>query len=399
MLKVLLVGQNDETLAALQPLLSSENLEIAARSTFGPAALTWAKISKPDLVVVVADDGLARPVSTIQTLARGNPEWTIVALADHFEPEVVRQAMLAGARDVLVRTSHPDELRQALWTARKADVTRRAADEHALGHGAGTVVTLCGVKGGIGKTTIAVNLALSLASETGRSVALVDLDLPYGDIAMLLSLRPTSSVVSAVSDPTILADPELLQAQLCNGPAGIQVLTAPLNGSGDVVEGSQVAPLLTRLAGLYDFVVVDTAPGFVELTAAALDVASHTVLVATPEPPTLRRTELALRQFNEWKYPATRLKLLINRASLAIGVKPAEIESILSEPVAWWLPDEPKALHAAARGEPTALSQPKSELARALRGIARELAGLPKQRPKAPLPFARFATALLAART
>src|SRR5690349_6085890 len=99
MLKVLLVGQNNDSLSALQQSLTSDGLEIAGRSPFGPAARTWATVVNPDLVVVVAEDGLARPVSTIQALAYGNPDWTIVAVADEFEPELVRQAMLAGARD------------------------------------------------------------------------------------------------------------------------------------------------------------------------------------------------------------------------------------------------------------------------------------------------------------
>jgi pilus assembly protein CpaE len=398
MLKVLLVGHNEESLAPLQVALTSEDLEIVATSILGPAALTWARIVKPDLVIVVADEGLARPVSTIQSLAYGDPEWTIVALVEQFEPELVRQAMLAGARDVLVRTSNRVELHQALMTARRADVARRAPDEQQLPHGAGTIITLAGVKGGIGKTTLSVNIALLLAQETARSVALVDLDLPYGDLAMLLNLRPTGSVVTAVSDPTILADPDLLQAQLSPGPAGVHVLTAPIGGGGEEVQGAQVGPLLTRLAGLYDFVVVDTAPGFVELTAAALDVANHTLLVTTPEPTTLRRTELALRQLSEWKYPATRLKLIVNRASPRMGLRAEEIEHLLSEPVAWWLPDEPRALEGAARGAPAALSQPKSELCRAMRGIARQLAGVPAQPIRSPFSFWRPRPALMSAK-
>jgi Flp pilus assembly CpaE family ATPase len=136
----------------------------------------------------------------------------------------------------------------------------------------------------------------------------------------------------------------------------------------------------------------------VELSAAALDVASQTLLVTTPEPPTLRRTELSLKQLDRWKYPGTRLKLVVNRASLDTGVNSAEIEHIFSQPVAWWLPDEPKALQAAARGEPTALTQAKSELVRALRGIARQVAGLPEKEPRGRLSFARFKPALLTAR-
>jgi pilus assembly protein CpaE len=377
-LKVLLVGQSDESLASLHAALTCEELEIAGTASMGPAALTWAKIVQPDLVVVVTDESLARPMAAIQALVQGDAAWTVVVLAEQFERELVRQAMLAGARDVLVRTGNPHELRQALITARKADVARRGPAGNTA-HAAGTLITLAGVKGGIGKTMLSVNLALSLAMETERSVALVDLDLPYGDIAMLLDLKPTCSVVSAISDPTILADPDLLQAQLVDGPGGIHVLAAPITGGGPVVDAAQLGPLLTRLAGLYDFVVVDTPGGFGEYTGAALDVSSVTMLVTTPEPPTLRRTALALRQLSDWRYPSTKLKVVVNRASLRTGLRTEEIEGLLHSPVAWWLPDEPRALEAAALGRPVALSQPKSEVARTLRRVAREIGGVAEQ--------------------
>jgi pilus assembly protein CpaE len=397
-LKVLLVGQNDESLAPIGEALASDEFEIAATATLGPAALTWAKIVQPDLVIVVADESLARPVGVIQALTHGNPAWTVVALADQFERELVRQAMLAGARDVLVGSAPAAELRQALSTARRADSARRAPAGHVAPTAAGSVITLAGVKGGIGKTTLSVNLAISLARETARSVALVDLDLPYGDLAMLLNIKPEGSVTTAVTDPAILADPDLLLAQLSRCPAGIDVLAAPLNASGPAVDGAQVGPLLTRLAGLYDFVVVDTPGGFGEHTAAALDASTQTLLVTTPEPPTLRRTELGMRQLAEWKYPATKLKVVLNRASLRTGLRAEEIAAILSQPIAWWLPDETSALQSAAVGEPLVLAQPRSQMARTLCAIARELAGVPERPRKSLWPFRRSRPAAVAAR-
>jgi pilus assembly protein CpaE len=189
-----------------------------------------------------------------------------------------------------------------------------------------------------------------------------------------------------------------LQAQLCDAPGGVHVLAAPMNGSGLEVDGAQLGPLLTRLAGLYDFVVVDTAPGFGEVTAAALDVSTVTMLVTTPEPPTLRRTELALRQLPDWNYPHTKLKLVVNRASLRTGLHTEEIERLLSEPVAWWLPDEPRALEAAAVGRPVALSQPKSEIARTVRRIARDLGGVAEQPRRSLWPLSRSRPTLAVAR-
>jgi pilus assembly protein CpaE len=155
-------------------------------------------------------------------------------------------------------------------------------------------------------------------------------------------------------------------------------LPAPLGASADNIDSAQIGPLLKQLAGLYDFVIVDTPGGFGEFTAAALDVSSQTVLMTTPEGPTLRRTELGIRQLAEWNYPTTRLKVLVNRTSLKTGISEEEVLAILSQPVAWWLVDEPAALQAAAIGEPFVLIHPKAELAAGYRFIARQLAGLPE---------------------
>jgi pilus assembly protein CpaE len=312
-----------------------------------------------------------------QSLTVGDPAWTVVVLAERFERELVRQAMLAGARDVLVRTSSPEELRAALLTARQADLARRGETDEHVGSTAGTIISLVGVKGGIGKTTTSVNLAVSLAQETGRSVALVDLDLPFGDLAMMLNIRPTGSVMSALANPATLDDPDLLQRQLCPGPGGVHILPAPLGATGEAVDSARVGPMLNRLAGLYDFVVVDTMGGFGEFTAAVLDSSTQTLMMTTPEAPTLRRTELGIRQLKAWNFPSTRLKVVVNRTSLKTGISPEEVADILSQPVAWWLIDEPAALQAAALGEPLVLVQPKSQLSQAYRAIARQLAGLP----------------------
>ncbi len=381
-MKALLVGQNEDNLALLKETLQADDLEIAGTATMGPAALTWAKVSDPEVIIVVADESLARPVAVTQSLTQGDPAWTVVVLAERFERELVRQSMLAGARDVLVNTMPPLELRQALVTARRADVARRGDGGEQTPANAGTIISLVGVKGGIGKTTTSINLGVALAQQTGRSVALVDLDLPFGDLAMMLSLKPSGSVMAALANPALLSDPDLLQRQLCPGPGGIHVLPAPLGATVQEVDTARIGPLLRQLAGLYDFVVVDTPGGFGEFTAAALDVSSQTLLMATPEGPTLRRTELGIRQLATWNYPSNKLKVVVNRTTLKTGISGDEILAILSQPVAWWLVDEPGALQAAAIGEPFVLVQPKSQLASAYRYIARQLAGLPEPRQR-----------------
>jgi len=250
-------------------------------------------------------------------------------------------------------------------------------------HGAvGSVITVFGDKGGVGKTTLATNLALALAGETSRSVALVDLDLPHGDIAILLNLSSECSVAAAMS-AAVLADPLVLQAHLANGPAGVRVLSGSMSADTPnvAITGSQVTELLTRLAQLHDYVVVDTPPGINEFSAAALDVASLALLVTTPELPCLRRTRTCLDSLQTMGYSPDRVKVLLNRTSSKTNIDEAQVLGVIDQPVWWRVSNDHAVLAAAANGRPVVLAEPNAPLAGDIRGLARQIGNIeePKQ--------------------
>lgn len=382
--KVLLVHPNVEVIASLKSTLAAfDELEVVGDAGLGPVALTWARTLNPDLVVVVMDEPITRPLTTIQTLAQGGPPWTIVAVTHQADREIFRKAVLAGATDVLLRTAPPAELRDALVHARRADYTRRNTPAADAAAPAGTIITVAGVKGGIGKTTVATNLAVSLAHETSGSVAIVDLDLPFGDVALMLDVHPERDVMNALEE-AILNDPDRLQAQLLRGPEGVYVLAAPsperADGSeGEQIDGRQVAELLKRLASLHDFVVVDTPPGITEVTAAALDTAALALLVTTPEAPCVRRTQACLQVLKKHDFPMDKVQVLLNRAESRTGVNEAEAEALLGRPVVWRVYNDFAAMKAAAYGQPVVLAQPGAALSTSIRAIARQLGGLPPE--------------------
>ncbi|MBI4491268.1 MAG: AAA family ATPase [Chloroflexi bacterium] len=377
LLKILVVDQNADSLAALKKTLNFDDLEIVGGAGFGPVALTWARGLEPDLVLVVAEEPLARPLGTIQTLTQGDPSWTVVALATQFEREVFRKVVLAGARDVVLRSQPSDELHDALVNARRADVVRRAPTTQDSSAPAGTVVTVFGIKGGIGKSTIASNLAVALAHETQRSVALVDLELPFGDIALMLNVRAERDLLSAL-EAGELEDPERLQTHLTRGPEGVWVLPAPLSPQGiTAVEGARVAQLLSQLASLYDYVVADTPPEISEITAAAMDTSALLLLITTPEVPCLRRTAGCLRLLQSWDYSTDKVKLVLNRAASKTRINEREAEEALGYPITWKVANDHAAMTGAAFGRPVVIDQGRSAVAMSIRNIARRIGGLP----------------------
>ena len=396
-LKILIVDPHADAVASLRRALNSfGTLEVVGDAGFGPVASTWAHTLDPAIVMVSVEEPLTRSLTTIQALTRGNPRWTVVGLVSQFDREVFRRTVLAGARDVLLRGSSPSDLHDSLVQAHNADVLRIAGSGHDLAAPTGTIVAVFGVKGGVGKTTLATNLAVALAQETSASVALVDLDVPFGDVALMLDIHPEQDILDALADP-VLDDLERLQNLLVRAPQGVHVLAAPLApDDAGALDSARVGRLLTRLAALYQFVLVDTPVGLTELTAAALDAAELAMLVTTPEIAALRRTHACLRLLQGLEFSTSKLQLVLNRVDSKTRVNSAEAIEALGHPVTWRVANDYAAMQGSALGQPVVQTHPRARIANDIRLIARQLAGAPLSSRGSWLPWRRR-TALVTA--
>jgi pilus assembly protein CpaE len=276
-------------------------------------------------------------------------------------------------------------------------VLRIAASGHDPTAPTGSIIAVFGVKGGVGKTTLATNLAVALAQETSASVALVDLDVPFGDVALLLDIQPEQDILDAL-DESVLDDLERLQKTLVRTAQGVHVLSSPLApDDAGALDSRRVGRLLSRLAALHQFVLVDTPVGLNELTAAALDVADLAMLVTTPEIAALRRTHACLRLLQGLEFPTTKLQLVLNRESSKTRVSAAEAVEALGHPITWRVGNDYAAMQSTALGQPVVLSQPKARLTQDIRLIARQLAGVPMTTRGGWLPWRRRGPALVTA--
>ena len=396
-LKILIVDPHADAVASLRRTLNSfGTLEVVGDAGFGPVASTWAHTLDPAIVMVSVEEPLTRSLTTIQALTRGTPRWTVVGLVSQFDREVFRRTVLAGARDVLLRGSSPSDLHDSLVQAHNADVLRIAGSGHDPAAPTGTIAAVFGVKGGVGKTTLATNLAVALAQETSASVALVDLDVPFGDVALMLDIHPEQDILDALAD-SVLDDLERLQNLLVRTPQGVHVLAAPLApGDAGALDSGRVGRLLTRLAALHQFVLVDTPVGLTELTAAALDVAELALLVTTPEIAALRRTHACLRLLQGLEFSTSKLQLVLNRVESKTRVNSAEAIEVLGQPVAWRVANDYAAMQGSALGQPVVQTHPRARISQDIRLIARQLAGAPASSRGSWLPWRRR-TALVTA--
>lgn len=375
--KVLIVDDNDKARARLIDQLRYPDITIVGESPFGNAAVSWASRLEVDVVIVSVEEPVVRGLRTIDLLTSGEIAWPIVAVSSHHDRESMRKAMLAGARDYLVLPASEADVRKSVMLVYQREQERRGTTD--LGGGSnvyGTVIAIFGVKGGIGKTVAAVNIAAGIAQDTENRVALVDADTQFGDCAVMLDLVPERTIIDAAGevDP---AAPNLIEPYLTDHLSHLSLLAAPASpGDANQITPELVGNALKSLAATHDFVVIDTSPQIDALTALIIDLSSIVLVVVTPEVPSVRRTRAALDLLEAAGYSRDKIKLVLNRSTRRAEVPTAELEEALGYPIYAEIPDDRAVIRAVTRGTPVVMSDAKSEAGRAFIGLGRKLAGV-----------------------
>jgi pilus assembly protein CpaE len=381
--KVLIVDDDEKTRDTLIELLRFEDIEVVGESTFGAAAFTWANQLDVDVVVVTIEEPVARSLRTIEALASTGRSWPVVGVSTRGDRDIMRKAMVSGVRDFVVMPMPAEELRSTIINVHHVERARRAAaDQGGVTRPLGTVITVAGFKGGIGKSMVSSNIAVALAQQTLQHVALIDLDLQFGDSAVMLDVVP-STTIEQVAKGVDRLDPQALQGYLATHASRLKLLAAPATPeASDDITDETAGQILEMLAATNDYVVVDTAPHLDGLSAAAMDLSTFVLVVLVPEIPCIRRTKAALTLMQSWGYSRDKVKLVVNRSQKRGAVSIPEIEQVLNYPVYAQIPDDRSVAKSIAVGTPVSMSAPKSRAGRATNDLARTLSGMtrPHQR-------------------
>jgi pilus assembly protein CpaE len=312
----------------------------------------------------------------------GLPEDELAAIREHTQSPVIllasgeasallEQALEADVSDVLLL---PQMTENVVFSIRKASHSGRrtvGAGSHAPRRG--RIVTVFSPKGGTGKTVTATNLACTFAKYEGKNTLLLDLDLQFGDAAIMLGLEPEKTIYDLVVAPGEL-DSEKLAGYTTRHPSGLDILPAPLRPEdAELVTEAKLARLLEVARESYDVIVVDTSPFFHGPMLATLDRTDELLLVCGLDVPTLKNVRLSLQTLELLAFPQNRIRVVLNRANSKVGMKPGEVEGALEVKVRFELPSDGKVPLAVNRGTPLVLADDKADFSRAMREMAKGL--------------------------
>lgn len=367
-IRVLIVDDIAETRENIRKLLQfDKDVEVAGVAGTGRQAIEAAKELKPDVVLMDINMPDMDGITATELIRKNHPTTQIVILSVQSDPNYMRRAMLAGARDFLTKPPASDELSAAIRRAgkmaldEKAQVSAVQASAVAAGGLAasvqGKVVVVYSPKGGAGTTTVAVNLALALHSED-HPVLLLDGNLQFGDVAVFLNEQVKNSVVDIAPRADEL-DPELVEEVVIHHAAsGLDILPAPNRPEyAENVTGEQYAKMVQYLRRIYAYVVIDCSSTLTDVVLAAMDVSDLIVLLTTQEIPAIKDARLFLDLAGNLNIEARRILFVMNRFDRRIGILPEKIgESFKHEIVAVIPYDEKSVLPSVNRGVPFLLS-------------------------------------------
>ena len=375
--RVLIVDEDAEGRGDVQRRLVKSQFVVAGACGYGAQALSLASEVAPEAVLVGIEEPMARPLQTIEALRGVLSDVPIIAYSSRADAESVRRTMLAGAHDYLTKPFKPKQPAQSILAALEQLETREAREvgQPAQPVTSGIVITVFGAKGGIGKTTIAANLAVALAQVTGGSVALADMDTQFGDVAIMMDI-PVERTIVELARRADEVDRELIRDYLVRHWSHVRVLPAPFEPSEwREIKPPQMEKIIAVLAQTHDFVVVDTPASFNDIVAVALDKANIVLLVTSMDISSIKNTVVVLKLLASSSFPQEKVKLTINHANAANTVKEEDIKSVLNQEVFWRIPYDEGVGASVQLGKPVVIARPGARVSQSILDLAAFLSG------------------------
>ena len=392
-IRVLIVDDIPETRDHLTKLLGFESdIEVVGSAASGAEAISLATSLTPDVVLMDINMPDMDGITATEQLGRAAPAAAVVMMSVQGEADYLRRSMLAGAREFLVKPFSSDELTASIrqvFTREREKASRMAIVAPASGGGGavgtnpsgepGQVVAVFSPKGGVGRTTVAVNMSVAAATELGKKVVLVDGSFQFGDVGVLLNLNPKNKSIADLVPELEQAGNEVesIDTFVINHSAGIRVLLAPPSPEmAELITPSGIKRVIEALRLSHDLVVVDCTAFFNDTTLAILDSADIILTMLSLEITSIKNMRLFLEVADQLGYEAGKVRLILNRADSALGIRVADVEHSIGRKVDETIVSDGRSVvYALNRGVPFFLSNREAQVSQDILRLARSVVG------------------------
>jgi pilus assembly protein CpaE len=323
-----------------------------------------------DVLVVACGAASEAAVAFVADATRERGQQPLVVVCGGSPNGFVREVLTSGADDIVLIESAVAAGPETFFAMQKALARRSSASSD---RGRGNLVCVLGPKGGIGKTVTSTNLGVALA-DAGHSTVVVDLDLQFGDAGLALGLQPERTIYDLATSGGML-DAEKVDGYLAEHRSGLRVLLAPVRpDQAQSITVEFLNDLYATLTSTFDYVVVDTPPGFTPEVIATIDAAASICMIGMLDAPSLKNTKLGLEALGQMDVRLDRVRIVLNRADANVGISQADAVAIIGRTPDVLIPSQREVVRWVNAGEPIVLASKRSEPAKAFRALAELIA-------------------------
>lgn len=389
MIKVLIVDDIAETRDHLTKLLAMEQtVEVAGAASSGEEAIQMAMDLRPDVVVMDINMPGMDGIAAAELISQRLPTVAIIMMSVHGEAEQMRRSLQAGAREFLVKPFSSDEFSETIKRVYEREEARRHQIQASMPAGAAAaapdpdiehqVIAVFSPKGGSGRTTIATNLAIAIKQQSGARVALLDANLQFGDVGVLLNLNPKTRSIADAADGGEL-DADLVESVLIDHSTGIRALLAPPSPEGaDLITPASLLTVVGHLRTMHAYTVVDLPAGLNDHSLAIMEIADQIVVMAALEITSIKNLRLFLEVADQLGYERSKLRIVMNRSDTTQGIRLGDVEGSIRRSIDGTIVSDGRlAVLAVNRGVPFIVSNPETPLSRDVTRLAQTLIGGP----------------------
>lgn len=355
--KVMAVINDDDKRFEIKSLLNNENIAFLGTSKSGSAALDKAISLRADVVLLYHDSESNDVIETAEKIFITIPGCILIMLCEKMDIAIMESAMHAGVRKVIGLPVSQEDLIEKIMMAFNMEKSRVVIDNKTASKWQSKVITIFGTKGGVGKTTVAVNVAVALAVK-GEKVALIDLDLQFGDVNVYLDFEPKDTIAELVQERSTF-DIDTLNSYMVLHSSGVNVLSGTKSPEyAEIITGEHIDRIINTLRPYYDYVIIDSSTSINDISVAAMEASSSVLMVVSLDIVTIRNARISMDVL-EVLQQKEKVSLVVNR-DFQSDIKAKDVQRILGTPVIHKIPSDFKSVVSSVnKGIPIVIDAPR----------------------------------------
>jgi pilus assembly protein CpaE len=371
---VVIVDDSEEIRKNTRALLSFEKrIEVIGEAENGEEALFLCKEAHPDIVLMDINMPVMDGIRATEEITLHIPGTAVIIVSVQGDTEYVKKAMSAGAREFVNKPYSIEEIVKTIIKTHDLERKRMEyiSDSKPLDDIKSKVISVFSTKGGVGKTTIASNLAVSIARLTKKKVALIDLDLQFGDVAIMLNVSVKNTISDLIKE-IITLDSESMDEYLVTHFSGVRVLAAPIKPEyAEYITSAHVEKIIKTLQQNYNYIIIDTSASFHETVLTSLDMSDNILFISTLDLPTIKNVKTGIDIMESLHYSDDKVKVILNKASEQYGIKFKDFENTIKRPIWSYIPEDSQTVITSAnKGFPFVMTRTETKVAKSIINIA-----------------------------